>query len=186
MPENPAMAAADFDAYWRASYPEAPPMSYLLRTIYPERWVRVHSLPDAQRYARTEADWRELLGRQRVLFADLVGDPADLVLVTGDYVFGVEPQGTPPVEPFVAEGAALRGMAWAALPAVPLSSLPPDPHTPDWIRLGEWYRPAWAPYRWTATASEGLLRDIARGVEHAFSFPWRRRASWPRTTAGST
>ncbi|WP_210521733.1 DUF3885 domain-containing protein [Hymenobacter terricola] len=153
------MVAADFDVYWRTAYPDAPPLGHLLRTAYPRRWLRVHSLPGAQRYPSTPADWRELLGRQCTVFADLVGDPADGVLVTGEYVFGAEPAG-----PVRAEGA-LRGLAWSALPPV---ALPADPQAPDEHGPNDWFRPACAPFRWTAAAGDVVLRDLALGRARAF------------------
>lgn len=157
------MTAADFDAYWRSTYPEAVPLGYRLRTTYPDRWLRIHSLPEAQRYPCNDADWHELLGRQCALFANLVSEPADLVLVTGAYDIAA----APPSGAFTAEGC-LRGMAFAALPPVALSTLPPNPHVPDEYEPGDLYRPVCALLRWTAAGGENLLREIAEGTVQAF------------------
>ncbi|ALW85930.1 hypothetical protein AUC43_12985 [Hymenobacter sedentarius] len=159
------MVAADFHAYWCSTYPEAMPLGYRLRITYPDRWLRIHSLPEAQRYPGDDADWAELLGRQFALFADLVSQPADLILVTGEYEMAAV--AAPPPWAFTAEGC-LRGMAFTALPPVALSTLPPNPHVPDEYEPGDLYRPVCTLVRWTAAVGEGILREIAEGAIQAF------------------
>ncbi|GAB3868433.1 hypothetical protein GCM10028824_13290 [Hymenobacter segetis] len=97
------MLATDFDAYWRATYPKAVPLGHLLRTTYPRRWLRLYSLPEGQRYPAAAADWHELLRRHLAVFADLVGKPAELFLVTGEYDF--VDRARPEPESFAADGA---------------------------------------------------------------------------------
>lgn len=159
------MVATDFDAYWRATYPEAVPLGHLLRTTYPRRWLRLYSLPEGQRYPADAADWHELLRRQLTVFAELVGEPAELFLVSGEYDC---PEMVPP-EPwsFTAEGA-LHGLPFTRLPPVVLHTLPPDPRVPDENRFGDLFRPVCTRLRWTAATGEGFLRDIAQDAIRAF------------------
>ena len=157
------MLATDFAAYWRATYPEAVPLGHLLRTIYPRRWLRLHSLPGAQRYLADAADWRELLGCHLAVFADLVGEPAELFLVTGAYDFADSARSGP----FIADGA-LHGLPFTPMPPVALHALPPDPHVPDGHRPGDVYRPVCTRLPWTAAAGEGFLRAIAEEQMSAF------------------
>jgi hypothetical protein len=42
-------------------------------------------LPGSKRYAKTKAEWDILLSRQNELLTDLLGDNAEILLVTGDY-----------------------------------------------------------------------------------------------------
>ena len=47
----------------------------------------MHSLPELQRYATTQAEWAMLLNRQNYLLTDLLGNNEEVVLVTGEYEF---------------------------------------------------------------------------------------------------
>jgi hypothetical protein len=159
------MLASDFDAYWRATYPEAVTLGHLLRTSYPRRWLRLYSLPEGQRFPADAADWRELLRRHLAVFADLVGEPAELFLVTGEYDFADSPR--PGTGSFAADGA-LQGLPFTLLPPVALHTLPLNPHAPDEYQVGDVYRPVCTRLRWTAATGEGLLRAIAEEQIRAF------------------
>lgn len=159
------MLATDFDAYWRATYPEVVPLGHLLRTTYPRRWLRLYSLPEGQRYPADAADWDELLRRHFTAFADLVGEPAELFLVTGEYDFADNAHSEP--WSFTADGP-LQGLAFTPLPPVALHTLPPDPRVPDEHRPGDVFRPVCARLWWTAATGEGLLRAIAEEQLRAF------------------
>ena len=165
MAEKSRMLATDFNAYWRAMYPEAAPLGHLLRTTYPRRWLRLYSLPEGQRYPADAADWHELLRRHGTAFADLVGEPAELFLVTGEYDFADHSRPGPWL--FTADGALL-GLAFTALPPVALHTLPPDPHVPDEYRPGDVYRPVCRRLDWTAATGKGSLRAIAEETLSAF------------------
>jgi hypothetical protein len=71
----PPMTPLDetFLARWSVWYPGAPPIGFLLRAAYPERWLRIHSLPGSKRYATSAADYAELLLRHNTVAADLLG-----------------------------------------------------------------------------------------------------------------
>lgn len=159
------MLASDFDAYWRATYPEAVTLGHLLRTTYPRRWLRLHSLPEGQRFPADDADWRELLHRHLTVFADLVGEQAELFLVTGEYDFADSPQSAP--WSFTADGA-LQGLPFTRLSPVALHTLPLDPRTPDEYQVGDVYRPVCTRLLWTAATGEAFLRAIAEGQLSAF------------------
>jgi hypothetical protein len=60
-------ARKQFTAMWQRDYPETPPISYLFKHRMPKRWMRIHSLPDAQRYPNDKADWDVLHSRQNAV-----------------------------------------------------------------------------------------------------------------------
>jgi hypothetical protein len=165
LPKKPRMLVSDFDAYWHATYPEAVILGHLLRTTYPRRWLRLYSLSEGQRYPADAADWRELLRRHLTVFADLVGEPAELFLVTGEYDFADSPQPAP--WSFAADGV-LHGLPFTHLPPVALHMLPADPHAPDEYQLGDVYRPVCTRLLWTAATGERFLRAIAEEQLSAF------------------
>jgi len=57
---------------WSVWYPKVPPIGFLLRLEYPERWMRIHSLPDSRRYPTSETDQAELLMRHNTVACDLL------------------------------------------------------------------------------------------------------------------
>ncbi len=69
--EAPAKATA-FMQQWQCDYPETPPINHLFKARLPKRWMRIHSLPEAKRYADTAAEWDILLARQNVVIDYLV------------------------------------------------------------------------------------------------------------------
>ncbi|WP_425586206.1 DUF3885 domain-containing protein [Streptomyces sannanensis] len=46
------------DAAWESNWPGTLPLGHLLRSAWPDRWVRFHSLPESKRYADTEAEFK--------------------------------------------------------------------------------------------------------------------------------
>jgi hypothetical protein len=74
------LAARDvFLADWRAHYPEVLPIRNLLNgRNFPNRWMRIHSLPLSKRYADTQAEWDILMDRQNRLINHLVPQGTDV------------------------------------------------------------------------------------------------------------
>ncbi|MDB4915783.1 MAG: hypothetical protein JWM95_3427, partial [Gemmatimonadetes bacterium] len=70
-------------ARWPEWYPDAPPVGFLLREAYPDRWLRIHSLPEAKRYPTSGFDYAELLRRHNSVAADVLGldTPCAILLV---------------------------------------------------------------------------------------------------------
>ena len=63
-------------------YGNLPPVGHVLRHGLSDRWLRVHSLPEAKRYAETEAEYAELLRRHDEVAREILGhdEPALLYL----------------------------------------------------------------------------------------------------------
>jgi hypothetical protein len=70
-----------FLTFWRSHYGDCPPVGYLLRETFPERWFRIHSLPDAKRYAETARELVTVLTRHNTIATDLLGADGPAVLV---------------------------------------------------------------------------------------------------------
>lgn len=70
---------------WKQSFDDCPPVSYLFKHRMPDRWFRIHSLPESKRYAENEAEIRELLERQNTLLLDVIGDNSECFLISGNY-----------------------------------------------------------------------------------------------------
>lgn len=65
---------AGLDRAWNRSWPKCPPAAHRLRRQFRERWVRFHALPEAKRYATSDAEHAEILRRHHTLLQDLLGD----------------------------------------------------------------------------------------------------------------
>ncbi len=66
---------------WRAAFGNSLPAGFLCRAEISERWLRIHSLPGAQRYAESDAECAELLRRQNLAAMHVLGDGARCMLL---------------------------------------------------------------------------------------------------------
>jgi hypothetical protein len=56
---------------WMHTFEGALPAGFLLRQRYPDRWLRIHSLPESKRYP---AEYEELLNRHNTVAAYALGE----------------------------------------------------------------------------------------------------------------
>jgi len=75
--------ADDFSLYWQSEFPAFPPMSHLLKWELPNRWLRIHSLPNSKRFPETEQENEELLRRQNSVLEDVFGERGQCFIVAG-------------------------------------------------------------------------------------------------------
>jgi hypothetical protein len=75
------MNADEFRSFWDTNFGLCPPIGYLLRQIYHDRWFRIHTLPGSKRYAETEDEYREILRRHNTLIGDLLGGNSEFLLL---------------------------------------------------------------------------------------------------------
>ncbi|WP_420552256.1 DUF3885 domain-containing protein [Tenacibaculum aiptasiae] len=79
------MTESEFIDFWKKEYPESLPINHELKTIYPDRWFRIHSLPKSKRYAENENEYKIILNRQNQLIDDLIGDKSEVAISFGLY-----------------------------------------------------------------------------------------------------
>jgi hypothetical protein len=72
---------SDFHTRWQTWYPGAVPLGHRIRLAHPARWLRIHSLPDAKRYATSPAEQATLLARQNRAAELVLGEPATVALL---------------------------------------------------------------------------------------------------------
>lgn len=60
-------------AAWEQKWPGSRPAADELKSLFPDRWVRFHSLPGSKRYADTEAEYEILLDRHHTVLLELAG-----------------------------------------------------------------------------------------------------------------
>jgi hypothetical protein len=76
-------ADSEILASWRQWYAEVPPVGFLLREAYSDRWLRIHSLPESKRYPASGFDYAELLRRHNAVAEDVLGvaEPCAILLL---------------------------------------------------------------------------------------------------------
>jgi hypothetical protein len=83
---------------WQEAFGTALPAGFLCRQTMPERWLRIHSLPESKRYPETDVDQLELLSRQNAVARYTLGDgqPCTLFIVRfGENTFWTEADALP-------------------------------------------------------------------------------------------
>lgn len=74
-----------FSAWWTERFGDVLPLGYVLRTAFPDRWFRIHSLPESKRYVNDDSERRVLLDRQELLADEVVGQKEPCFIVTPQY-----------------------------------------------------------------------------------------------------
>jgi hypothetical protein len=82
------MNKTEMQLFWQANYTLCPPINFLFKIFYTDRWLRIHSLPDSKRYADTDEEWQILLGTQNAILDDIFKDGETFYLLVGVYSSG--------------------------------------------------------------------------------------------------
>ena len=80
------MTESEFIGYWTREYLEAFQIGHELKWVYPDRWFRIHSLPESKRYAESDSEYQIIFDRQNKLITDLIGDGTEVILSLGFFV----------------------------------------------------------------------------------------------------
>lgn len=73
------------DQLWGRVLGAAAPVPYTLRALFPDRWVRFHSLPGAKRYAESPTEQGTVLLRHNAVLDELMQPAQGLFLITTAY-----------------------------------------------------------------------------------------------------
>ena len=79
------MTESEFIDYWNKEYKESLPINHELKMVYPDRWFRIHSLPESKKYAENEDEYKIMLDRQNQLINDLIGEESEVAISFGLY-----------------------------------------------------------------------------------------------------
>jgi hypothetical protein len=139
-----------FDTFWTSRYPNTIPISFRFKVDYPDRWFRIHSLPQSKRYADTESEWITLLTRQNQIITDLLGEDSIIIMVTGEFNWGEQ-------TPFITdEEKVFKSYSFTRLDNINLHKLIPNDYD-----KGQIFRPAFAETTWKQNKLDKILREIA-------------------------
>lgn len=158
----PLMTTDEFQHFWSAVTGNMPPIAYLFKWEFQDRWFRIHSLPESKRYAETLAEWQLLLQRQHTLLKDLLGAEKRLLLLTGYYTHDEHEHATG-LQDFREREDCFRKIAFRPLPAIDLHTFDSNDY-----ESGTHYWPLLAELAPDAPQLETILRAIADDASRAF------------------
>ncbi|OWK34416.1 DUF3885 domain-containing protein [Fimbriiglobus ruber] len=127
---------------WEHQFPNCEPMAHLLKTVFKDRWVRFHSLPESKRYPEDETEYAVVLDRHNRVLSELANAERSLVLLTTEFSESPTPLLTRP---------ELRALDPEAVPwrSIPMHELDGDFDNPNfWHVLAsvrEWHPGAFDP-----------------------------------------
>ncbi len=75
----------ELGAFWSAEYQKTLPIADDLKAHYPERWIRIHTLPGSKRWPATEEEYEIILDRHNSVLHYLAAGRSQLYLVTAEY-----------------------------------------------------------------------------------------------------
>lgn len=131
---------------WAAHYGDLVAVGHLLRSALPDRWLRVHSLPDSKRYAGNAQEYAEILRRHNEVALEILGSNDEAILLA--HAWGTN-------EDFV---STFTGFGWAREAglgeAKPFCCVRPAGEDVDILVGG-------LSIHWSAGAWDTLLRDVA-------------------------
>ena len=78
-------------ADWQRQFPGCEPVPHWLRTAFPDRWVRFHSLPGSKRYPHSDAEYAIILDRHNRVMAELTEAGNPVVLLSAGYSESTDP-----------------------------------------------------------------------------------------------
>ena len=79
------MEPNELNAYWSREFPDCPPVGFLLRRVYQDRWVRIRNFSEDGRTPETQTDYDEICSRQHEALSCLCGNSTGIVLITTSY-----------------------------------------------------------------------------------------------------
>jgi len=71
----------DFEDRWERWYGDVPPIGFLLREAFPDRWLRIHSLPEGRRQPESGFDYAEVLRRHKRVAAEVLDDGSECTVL---------------------------------------------------------------------------------------------------------
>lgn len=152
------MTGEQFKIFWDTQYPGTVPLGHHFKHEYPERWFRIHSLPESQRYPADQEDWDILLERQNTILTDLLTNQSKIIIVTGEHSL----EGSVELHP-LEKVESITTYSFMRL-------MPIDMYVPgsDEYAKGQTYTPMFTEQSWQTGKFNEVLKDIALWNLQAF------------------
>jgi hypothetical protein len=152
------MTKEQFKLFWSIKYPQTIPIPHLFKHDYPERWFRIHSLPESKRYPDNDKEWEILYTRQNTIITDLLGDNSKILIVSGDHYH----EGYTELHK-IEDVESIKQFLFIPLDHIDLYKISREHYEP-----GQVYRPIFCNEVWKRNKFNGILKDIAEDQLRAF------------------
>lgn len=146
-----------FGSLWSSAFPNALPISHLLKHQISDKWFRIHSLPESKRYAESAEEYEVILSRQNEVATDILGENAKIYIVTGEFDWETNQAHV------VHYDDALKGYDFCIITAIDLFKFDPNEY-----EEGQTYTPAFAETTWARHKHDDLLLEVAKDRSRAF------------------
>lgn len=153
------MTPPEFTLFWAQHFPETPPINPLFKHHLKSRWLRIHSLPEAKRYAETAEEWAILLGRQNTVFTDLIPINQPIYILSGIYSLDEKKFDTL----ILNESPCFKTLIFKELPSLNLGE-----NSKDWYDEGVKFTPYFAETTYTENGFDSLLKSVANDEWRCF------------------
>jgi hypothetical protein len=153
------MTKENIQSYWNLNFAECPPINYLFKIYYTNRWLRIHSLPNSKRYSDTDAEWDILLSTQNAILEDVFEDEDSICLFTGAYsnIDITFPENN------LSDNEALKVFDFRALEKIDLYAM-----TKEYTEENTFYTPYFTTNLFKRKSYNELLKSIANDEIRAF------------------
>lgn len=61
-----------FETLWKEQFSDIPLLPWTFKEKFQNRWLRIHSLPNSDRYAKNREEMQIILSRQRHIFETIL------------------------------------------------------------------------------------------------------------------
>jgi hypothetical protein len=127
------------------------PLAHFFSNQYPDRWFRIHSLPQSKRYADNDSEWSILIHRHNSIITDVLGDGAPIMIITGSY----NEQGEENVKVLEAMDSMKR-FSFHSLEPIDLHHL-----QSEYYEEGQFFSPSFCETTWWTGRFDDIIRDMA-------------------------
>ena len=81
MTRGEILSVEEFRNHWQTLYGDTLPLGHRLRHAFPNRWFRIHTLPESKRYPENPAETTEILRRHNTIISDLLEPNNEFTLI---------------------------------------------------------------------------------------------------------
>lgn len=154
---KPTFEVEPFMNLWNAAFPNALPVSHLLKHQLADRWFRIHSLPESKRYAESPKEYEVMLFRQNEVATDVLGENSDVFIVAGEFDWDDQQQHV------VQYDEALQAYEFFIMESINLFQFDQGE-----FEENQTYTPAIGRTTWALHKHDDLLVDVAKDRSRAF------------------
>lgn len=160
---------------FREHFGKTPPLGWCLRTDHAERWLRIHSLPGAKRYATNDDERAEIRDRARAAASEVLPTGGSILLISCVFDDGFGPLRLSRAPTLTFDEVGRYEHAQLETPCVAHATQAAWPH-PDFDALVDAIANDMMEAVWFSVSSGEVFAPYDGGVDLVLESPARARA----------